>query len=146
MVQQMKEARCANRGDPGGGSLHLLPSVVVIIVMWVPTRPLFMKTNFSDWSTMMRVMLRARGLCAAIKDEAVDEEEDQMSMGALLRGVPLEMSSYLTSKPSTKVAWDLLQSLPHCIWRQYENNTFLDDKSLEDFALHLVKMVHELEI
>jgi hypothetical protein len=33
MVQRMKEARCVNRGDPGGGSLHLLPSVVVIIVM-----------------------------------------------------------------------------------------------------------------
>jgi hypothetical protein len=43
--------------------------------------PLLMKTNYSDWSTMMRVMLRARGLWAAIKDGAADEVEDWMAMG-----------------------------------------------------------------
>jgi hypothetical protein len=37
--------------------------------------PLLMK-NYSDWSAMMRVMLRARGLWAAVKEGATDKVED----------------------------------------------------------------------
>jgi hypothetical protein len=58
--------------------------------------------NCADWSVMMKVMLRARGLWTAIKEGTVDEVENQMAMEALLRGVPLEMAASLTSKPSTK--------------------------------------------
>jgi hypothetical protein len=58
---------------------------------------------------MMRVMLCARGLWAAVNNRAADEIEDQMAMEALLRSVPFEMAS-LTSKPSAKAAWDELDS------------------------------------
>jgi hypothetical protein len=122
--------------------------------------PLLTKTNYSDSSTMMRVMLRARGLWATVKDGAADEVEDQMAMEALLHGMPLEMAS-LTSKPSTKDACDQLElswlgsdharSSAQSIQRQYENISFLDSESLDseslyDFALHFAKMVHEMEI
>lgn len=45
---------------------------------------------------MMRVVLRAHGLWAAIKDATDDEVKDQMAMEALLHGLPLEMASSLT--------------------------------------------------
>jgi hypothetical protein len=57
--------------------------------------PLLTKTNYSDWSAMMCVMLHARGLWAAVKEGATDEVKDQMAMEALLRGVPLEMAASL---------------------------------------------------
>jgi hypothetical protein len=59
---------------------------------------------------MMKVMLRARGWWTAVKEGAVVEVEDQIAMEALLRGVPLEMVASLASKPSTKAAWDQLES------------------------------------
>jgi hypothetical protein len=119
--------------------------------------PLLTKTNYSDWSAMMRVMLRARGLRATVKEGATDEVEDQMAMEALLYGVPLEMAASFASKPFAKVAWDQLESSclgsdrahmasAQHVRRQYENITFHDSESLDDFALRLAKMVHELEI
>jgi hypothetical protein len=69
-----------------------------------------MKTNYFDWSSMMRVMLRAWSLWTTVKEDAFDEVKDQMAMVALLRGMPLEMASTLALKPSTKAAWDHLES------------------------------------
>jgi hypothetical protein len=70
-----------------------------------------MKTNYTDWSSMMCVMLRAHGLWIAVKEGTTDEVKDQMAMEALLCGVPMEMASSLTSKPSAKAAWHLLESM-----------------------------------
>jgi hypothetical protein len=119
--------------------------------------PLLKKTNYADWSAVMKVMLRARGLWAAVKEGTADEVEDQMAMEAILRGVPLEMAASLASKPTAKAAWDQLESSnlgsdracmssAQRVRRQYENIAFHDGGSLDDFALCLAKMVHELEI
>jgi hypothetical protein len=80
-----------------------------------------------------------------------------MAMMALLRRVPLEMASTLASKPSAKAEWDQLElsclgsdcariSSAQRVYKQYENISFLDGESLDDFALRLAKIIHELEI
>jgi hypothetical protein len=118
---------------------------------------LLTKINYTDWSSMMHVMLHAHGLWTTVKEGTTDEVKDQMPMEALLRAVPLEMTSSLVSKPFMKAAWDLLESARlgydrarmssvHRVRWQYENVSFLDGESLDDFALCLGKMVHELEI
>jgi hypothetical protein len=154
-----------SRGHLGGGGLHL-PLVGTIRVppdanceggeRTVSTA--HPKTNYADWSALMKVMLRARGVWTAVKEGAADEVEDQMAMEALLlRGVPLEMAAPRTSKPSAKVAWDQLESSrlgsdrvrmssAERVRRQYENIAFHDGELLDDFALRLAKMVNELEI
>jgi hypothetical protein len=38
--------------------------------------PLFTETNYTNWSSMMRVMLRARGLWTAVTEGTIDEVED----------------------------------------------------------------------
>jgi hypothetical protein len=119
--------------------------------------PLLTKTNYADWAAMMKVLLRARGLWAVVKEGTMNEVEDQMAMEALLRGVPLEMAASLASKPTAKVAWDQLESSrlssdrarlssAQRVRRQYENIAFHDGESLDNFALRLAKMVHKLEI
>jgi hypothetical protein len=70
--------------------------------------PLLTKTNYSNWAAMLRA--RGLGLWAAVKEGMADDVEDQMAMEALFCGVPLEMAASLASKPSTKVAWDHLES------------------------------------
>jgi hypothetical protein len=37
-------------------------------------------------------------------------------------------------------------SSAQCVCKQYENISFLDGESLDDFALRLAKIIHELEI
>jgi hypothetical protein len=119
--------------------------------------PLLTKTNYADWAAMMKVLLRARRLWAVVKEGTMNEVEDQMAMEAFLRGVPLEMAASLASKPTAKVAWDQLESSrlssdrarlssAQRVRRQYENIAFHDGESLDNFALRLAKMVHELEI
>jgi hypothetical protein len=71
--------------------------------------PLLTKTNYTDWSAMMCVMLHAHGMWTAVKEGTTDEVEDQMAMEALLRGVPLEVATSLTLKPSAKAMWDMLE-------------------------------------
>jgi hypothetical protein len=113
-------------GHPGGGGPHPLLLVIKGTLVTAsqsaaPAQmvkevsgpfPLLTKTNYTDWSTMMRVMLRARGMWTAVMEGAADEVEDQMAMEALLCGVPLEMTASLASKPSAKAAWDQLESSP----------------------------------
>ena len=119
--------------------------------------PLLTKTNYSDWAVMMRVMLHARGLWTAIQEGTYDEVEDQMAMEAILRGVPLEMASSLASKETAKDAWASLEASrrgsdrarmasAQRVRQQYENIKFMEGESLDDFALCLGKMVHELEV
>jgi hypothetical protein len=92
------------RGCPGRRDQSAAPARIVREVSG--QFPLLTKTNYADWSAMMRVMLRARGLWAAVKEGTAVEVEDQMAMEALLRGVPLEMAASLASKPTAKAAWD----------------------------------------
>jgi hypothetical protein len=132
------------RGRPGRRDQSVAPARIVREVSG--QFPLLTKTNYADWSTMMKVMLRARGLWTAVKEGAADEIEDQMAMEALLRGVPLEMTTSLASKPSAKAAWDQLESSrlgsdrarmssAQRVRKQYENIAFDDGESLNDFAL-----------
>jgi hypothetical protein len=101
--------------------------------------PLLTKTNYADWSAMMKV----DDWWAAVK-------EGTAAMEALLCGVPLEIAASLVSKPSTKVTWDQLESSclgsdhvhmssAQRVRRQYENIVFQDGEFLND-------RVHELEI
>jgi hypothetical protein len=128
------------RGRPGRRDQSVAPARIVREVSG--QFPLLTKTNCADWS----VMLRARGLWTAVKEGAADEVEDQMAMEALLRGVPLEMTASLASKPSAKAAWDQLESSrlgsdrarmssAQRVRRQYENIAFDDGELLNDFAL-----------
>jgi hypothetical protein len=121
------------RGRPGHHDQSAAPARIVREVSG--QFPLLTKTNYADWLTMMRVMLR--GLWAAVKEGTADEVEDQMAMEALLRGVPLEMAASLASKPTAKAAWDQLESSclgsdracmssAQRVRRQYENIAFHD--------------------
>jgi hypothetical protein len=67
------------------------------------------------------------------------------------------MASTLALKPSAKATWDQLESSRlgsdrarissvQRLHKRYENISFLDSESLDDFVLRLAKIVHKLEI
>ena len=49
------------------------------------------RTNYTEWSLLMKVKLQARGIWDAIELGASDYQEDRMALEAILQAVPPEM-------------------------------------------------------
>nr|CAH67708.1 H0512B01.3 [Oryza sativa] len=117
--------------------------------------PTLTRTNYTEWSLLMKVMLQARGLWDAVENGECDEQEDRMAMEAILRAVPSEMISLLATKDSAKDAWDAIKVMRVGVDRvrkakaqqlrwEYESISFHDGESIDDFALRLTSLVSQL--
>jgi hypothetical protein len=103
----------------------------------------------------MKVMLKARKLCHAIKIDIENEEEDCTAMEAILKAVPSEYVESLGSKDFVNRAWDTLKAMcvgSDCVKKakalrlqwEYKVLAFRDGKAVEDFALWLQSLVSQL--
>jgi hypothetical protein len=70
--------------------------------------PVLTKTNYYEWAALMRIMLQARGLWAAVSDGTTDFMEDRMALEVIAKAVPPEMLGSIASKPSARAAWESL--------------------------------------
>ena len=52
--------------------------------------PMLTRTNYDEWLVLMKVMLKARRLWAAVTVGTADEDEDQPAIEAILKSVPTE--------------------------------------------------------
>jgi hypothetical protein len=68
-------------------------------------------TNYDEWAVTMKVKLRARRLCTAIKKGTNNEDDDVSAMEALVSSTPQEYHQMLGDKKNTKEAWDALVSM-----------------------------------
>jgi phenylalanine-4-hydroxylase len=64
------------------------------------------KTNYNDWSMLMKMKLQARQLWNAVEFGDFKFHEDRLVLDALLVSVPSEMVASLADKPTAKDAWD----------------------------------------
>jgi hypothetical protein len=64
------------------------------------------KTDYNNWSLLMKVKLQARQLWDAVEFGDVDFHEDRKALDALLASILSEMVTSLADKPTTKDAWD----------------------------------------
>ena len=113
------------------------------------------RTNYAEWVVLMKVMLKARRLWAAVTVGTDDEEDDQSAMEAILKSVPTEYVVPLGAKDSAKEAWESLESMQlsgdhvrkakaQQLRREYEAIAFRDGEAVEDFALQLSFLVNQL--
>jgi len=110
------------------------------------------RTNYAEWVVLMKVMLKARRLWAAVTVGAADEEDDQSAMEAILKSVPTEYVVTLGAKNSAKEAWESLETMrlggdrvrkakAQQLRREYEAIAFRDGEAIEDFALRFSTLV-----
>lgn len=71
---------------------------------WVSYQTLT-RTNYGDWSLMMKVMLQARDLLTAIETGKAEIQEDRMALEAILRAVPPEMIATLAGNNPNNGNW-----------------------------------------
>jgi len=117
--------------------------------------PMLTRTNYAEWVVLMKVMLKARRLWAAVTVGTADEEDDQSAMEAILKSVPTEYVVPLGAKDSAKEAWESLETMrlggdrvrkakAQQLRREYEAIAFRDGEAIEDFALRLTSLVSQL--
>jgi hypothetical protein len=96
------------------------------------------KTNYLNWTLLMKVKLTARALWSIIEDGGADQQEEMMALDALCGAVPPEMVPKIAKKDMTKKA--TTQQLR----RKFDLATFNDNETVEDYVPHLSSMVAHL--
>jgi hypothetical protein len=66
------------------------------------------KTNYAEWTAMMRVRLQVRLMWEAVRYGDVDYYKDRRALDALITAVPPEMQFSLSKKRTAKEAWDAI--------------------------------------
>jgi hypothetical protein len=119
--------------------------------------PILTKTNYSDWSLLMRVMLQARGLWEAVETGDVDFQEDRMALEAILKAVPADLLPVLAVKETAKDAWDAIKTMRVGVDRvrkskaqelrkQFDAIAFKEGESVEEFSVRLSRLVNNLAV
>jgi hypothetical protein len=66
--------------------------------------PMLTKTNYHEWSLLMKVKMQARQLWDAIEYGDLPYHDDRRALEAIIAGVPPEMGGPLANKESAKEA------------------------------------------
>jgi hypothetical protein len=113
--------------------------------------PILTKTNYTEWSAVMRVMLQGRHLWDTVNVGACEFTDDRNALEALCKAVPPELQGVLANKAMAKEAWDALktrhlgidrvrkakaQTLRH----EFDVITFNEGESIDDFSCRLTKI------
>jgi hypothetical protein len=73
--------------------------------------PMLTRSNYQDWSVHVQCNLGAMYLWDAIESGKVERRRDRLALGAMIRGVPADMHSFLLNKKSAKEAWEAIKSM-----------------------------------
>ena len=69
------------------------------------------RTNYTDWDVLMRVMMVGRYLWDAVQTGTAERSDDRLALEAILHGVPPEMVPTLAGKATAKEAWDTVKTM-----------------------------------
>ena len=116
--------------------------------------PLLTKTNYAEWSMVMRVKLQVRHMWEAVRYGDVDYDEDRRALEALVAAVPPEMQSSLACKRTAKEAWDAIaaarigsdrarKSTLQALRREWESLAFKPGEDVDDFVLRLITLLQK---
>lgn len=160
-----QQARSATPSERRGRSPSRKPrgkeQVVVerVIEKTVPAGPakypVLTRTNYNEWSLLMKIKLEARSLWDAVEVGDAEFQVDRMALDAICSAVPADMLSTLATKESAKEAWDCLKTMrigdarvrkttTQKLRREYELLAFHDGESVEDFAMRLNNLTNQL--
>ncbi|CAO2167148.1 unnamed protein product [Urochloa humidicola] len=118
--------------------------------------PVLTKTNYAEWSLIMKVKLQAREMWDAVKYGDVGRHEDRRALEALVAAVPPELGAVLATKLTAKDAWDAIaaarigseharRSTLQKLRQDWERLAFQPGEDIDDFALRLSSLMQQLK-
>jgi hypothetical protein len=122
--------------------------------------PTLMRTNYNEWSLLMRVNLQAQELWHAVEPEeedVIEYRDDRLTFAAILRAVPPEMLASLTTKRTAQSAWEAIKSLRIGVQRmrdanieqlrkEFDSIRFKDGETVDDFSMRLAGLANNIAI
>jgi hypothetical protein len=108
------------------------------------------KTNYADWSSIMKVKLQARQMLGTVRYGNIDRHEDRPVLEALLVAVPPEMAPVLADKPTPKEAWVAIAKarigsdrapLSRSFGRSGDRLAFRPGEDIDEFILRLCSLM-----
>jgi hypothetical protein len=110
--------------------------------------PTLTKTNYVEWTAVMRVRLQVRHMWEAVRYGDVDYYEYRRALNALIVAIPSEMRFSLSKKRTIKEAWDAIaaarigsdrarKTTLQALRKEWENLAFKPGEDVDDFALRL---------
>jgi hypothetical protein len=114
-----------------------------------------MRTNYTEWSLVMKVNLQVAGLWDVIKSDASEYHEDRSALAALLRAVPTEMQVGLVVKATAHDAWEVIRRMwlgadrvkeanAEHLRQEFNDIEFKAGELIEDFSLRLNTVAGQL--
>lgn len=73
--------------------------------------PTLTRTNYNDWSLLMKIKMQARNLWEAVDPGDVEVQLDRMALDAICSAVPTEMISTLATKATVREAWECVKTM-----------------------------------
>jgi hypothetical protein len=122
--------------------------------------PTLSRTNYNEWSLLMRVKLQAQGLWHAVESEEedmIEYRDDRLAFAAILRAVPPEMLASLGTKRTAQSAWEAIKSrrigVQHVrdanaeqLQKEFDNIQFKDGETVDDFSLRIIRLVNNITV
>jgi hypothetical protein len=122
--------------------------------------PMLTRTNYNEWSLLMRVNLQAQGLWHAIEPEeedVIEYRDDRLAFAAILRAVPPEMLASLATKRTAQSAWEAIKSCRigvQCVRdanaeqlrKEFDHIRFKDGESVDDFSMRLTGLANNIAV
>ena len=86
--------------------------------------PILTRTNYQEWSLLMRVNMEAQGYWHAVEpdDDEIEYREDRLALAAILRSVPTDMLGSLARKRTARSAWEAVKTVRVSVERVREAN------------------------
>ncbi|CAN6214111.1 unnamed protein product [Urochloa humidicola] len=143
-------------GDGAGGSGKGEVLRVVREIGGAANWPMLTKTNYTQWSLLMKLKMKARHLWEAIEPGGVAPHEDCMALEAIASVVPTEMVASLLTKETALEAWNAVKERrigsdqvqrteAQRLLREFENMSFTSGESVDDYTMRLQNIVAALE-
>jgi hypothetical protein len=119
--------------------------------------PMLTHSNYNSWSLLMHVILQAWHLWDVIETGERDYGDDRSAMEGILWSVPSKMIPSLAVKSMAKEAWDAIATIrvgadrmrvskAQNLRKEYEALLFKAGETIDEFAMWLQKIVHQLEV
>jgi hypothetical protein len=150
-----RRGRSLQRRASRGGQLIIKQVVEKDASAGPANYPILTKTNYNQWALLMRIKLEACGLWGGVHPGGVDFQVDRMALDAICSAVPPEMITALVTKETALEARESIRTMrvgddrirkasAQKVRCEYELLAFRDGEGIEDFAMRLVGIVHQL--
>jgi hypothetical protein len=119
--------------------------------------PMLTRTNYTEWSAVMRVNLQVAGLWEAVRHSGVEYRDDRLALAALLRTVPVEMQSGLANKETAHEAWESIRKIrigadrvteanAERLQQEFADIRFKPGEGVEEFSICITTLANELRV